>query len=169
MRKPVVEIPQWWDLQGIHSGYTGYWFLQWQKGLRASVEQAMGNHGHAHCMADPCSPCSSSFFLMISVHLRLVPPGGMNWSGPSCSVPKGLKGHSPHSPFSSKGSSSLLESSFLTLRLSNGGLRDGMSQGGWSCSSFSFCAVILRVFVFLCCWSSSCGLLRPTKAIFVCR
>ena len=62
------------------------------------------------------------------------------------------------------------------LELSNASSGDGMMQVNWSRSSFPFCGVILKVFLFvclfvfapLCCWSFLSGLQNSPRAVFLC-
>lgn len=57
------------NLQGFYGSSPGHWFLQGQKLLGSSTEQATENHGCSRCMADIGGPSPSFLFHAISICL----------------------------------------------------------------------------------------------------
>lgn len=55
----------------VSGGCAGHWFLQWQKLMGSSVEQATGSHGCSCCMEDTGPTFSSSLFPAICNHPAL--------------------------------------------------------------------------------------------------
>lgn len=76
---------------GFHGSYPGHWFLQGQKLLGSSTEQATESHGCSHCMADMGGPSPSFLFHAISICLGFASLWvRCNRSGPFMQCPERL-------------------------------------------------------------------------------
>lgn len=142
-----------WNLLGVCGSLTSYWFLQWWKLLGSSAEQVTENHGHSYCMANTGSPWPSSLLLAISICLSFASFWvGWNQSSSFMWCPKRLG--MLLLPILSL---SWQRELFLAGKFPLGAeLVNGMMQAKWSCSSFSFYAVIPRCFIALSCWNQTC-------------
>lgn len=70
--KAVVGKPQGQDLQGYPVAVLVVSFFG-GKNSGSSVEHSTGNYGWFHCMANTHGACSSSLFLVVSIHLSFLP------------------------------------------------------------------------------------------------